>query len=622
MKVLFHIILLTCAASAFSATLFTRELLIGGKGTELRSAGLKLFLPDSVKGVQLKNRQNQIQPLTLIWKNGGEAEFFFNAKSGDRFKLEYLDRQIRSPEAEQKSGLLHYFKEYNGATVNSKEDFSKFWKNSVRTRAGWEKRLYLGFNRLGNANNSLNLYRGFLNIEKPGKYTFHTASTDASFLFIDDRLVASYPGRHWISPAQTGRFKGTIELSKGIHKIEYWHANNQWSYYVIAAISRPGDKKMTILPETAFLPLLPVSCGKLKNADNSNASDLSWNGTGTLDIDGRQMREFTFSDGSKIYRFDGGPFRKNGYTIHPGYHFGAPYVSNQKAKEMLEHAVNQAEQEDIGQNGYRFLADAIPMFRADGISRKFYDLILHKGDSMPQDSVFKFYRAMMMDDDLAAERYGKIEKELKRMLGKNTSHARLELAKLYFYCMDRTADAEREFKQVNYNGLTPAFKREYRLLECDMALFSKGYDEAWNICRKLESATKKMSEREKLEADGSLVSLRNALVTKRYQDAMQYLERVEKLRPEIRLNPELVWLKARFLDALKRSAPAAWHAKAALKMQPAPSTAAGAMLLLGKYKWNRGDKSKASVYFRDILTQFPKSAEALAAEKYLDGGPK
>lgn len=614
MKYLFATFLLLTAFSLSAARLFTKELKIGGEGTEERSAAFTFFIPDRVSGFRLLDRNGGIRPMTVINREGGKLDAFCNARPGETLILEYHDTPVKSPAAEQKSGLLHLYKEFKGNTVNSLEQFQNFWRNSLRMRAGWEKRVYLGGNKLGNTNNSLNLYRGIIRIDKPGTYTFHTASTDASFLLIDGKLIAQYPGRHWIGPAQTGRFKGTVELSAGNHRFEYYHANNQWSYYVIAAYSRSGDKKMTILPESLFLPLLPVTQGPLKNEDGSDAEDFSWKRTGTIDLDGRQMQELTFSNGEVLYCFSPGTFHKNGYTVYLGYHYSAPFVSEKKGREMLFGAMKQDEVKPLDNTGYRFLADAIPVFKMKELSSRFYDRILYFGSRMPKDAVFKFYRTMMMDDDLAAERYEKIEKELNRMLNQSTDHARLELSKLLFYCMDRRGEAEVEFRKINPEKLIPDFLRDYRILEADMALFSRGFDAAMELYRKMESASRKMSEREKLEADGNLVSLRNALITKRFRDATDYLSRVEKSRPEIRLNPEFMYLKSQFLAKQGRPRLAAYYAEAVLKMQPSSQTAAGASLSLARHFLRTGKTEAALRLLNEIRKSYPKSTEAIAAE--------
>lgn len=143
MKYLFATFLLLTAFSLSAARLFTKELKIGGEGTEERSAAFTFFIPDRVSGFRLLDRNGGIRPMTVINREGGKLDAFCNARPGETLILEYHDTPVKSPAAEQKSGLLHLYKEFKGNTVNSLEQFQNFWRNSLRMRAGWEKRVYL-----------------------------------------------------------------------------------------------------------------------------------------------------------------------------------------------------------------------------------------------------------------------------------------------------------------------------------------------------------------------------------------------------------------------------------------------------------------------------------------------
>ncbi len=67
-------------------------------------------------------------------------------------------------------------------------------------------------------------YTGYLDIPAAGKYGFITASQDASFLLIDDKQVASAPGRHGPLRFAIRNVRQDIQLTAGLHKFEYYHA--------------------------------------------------------------------------------------------------------------------------------------------------------------------------------------------------------------------------------------------------------------------------------------------------------------------------------------------------------------------------------------------------------------
>ena len=125
------------------------------------------------------------------------------------------------------------------------------------------------------------------------------------------------------------------------------------------------------------------------------------------------------------------------------------------------------------------------------------------------------------------------------------------------------------------------------------------------------------AQEDTLAADGDLISFRNALLSKRYEDALFYLKRAEGKRPEIRLLPDIMWLKAQLHSSLERPRLAAWHAEAALRMQASPSTSAGAMLFLGRHLLKRGKSDEAIPLLKNVIEKYPKSQEAISAEALL-----
>lgn len=513
--------------------------------------------------------------------------------------------------AEQISGMLHFYRPYGGKIIHLPKEFLAEWKKASPERVEAVEQVYSGGNRLGNANNSLNIYRGFFVAPEKGTYVFHTASTDASFLLIDGKLVASYPGRNGVWKALYGDYKGKIDLEPGVHRFEYYHANSQWSYYAISAMSRPGAKRMNIIPKERFLPFLPVTRGAVRKG-----KDFSWKKTGTIDIDGRQMREVTTSDGRKFYFYSEGSIFIDGFEIPSGYDFAPRMLSDKQSVEMLRSAWDQAKKQAIEENGYRFLASALPMFKMQKEGAEFYRMILREGN-LPPDLTFRFYRTVSMDRELEEEHYEDVAKELEKLMENNGDPARLEYARILFYFLDRRTEAARELKKIDPSSLTGEFQRMYRILEADMSLFEYGYDAALERYNRMDSMTKKMSSRQIIEADGAMVSLRNALITGNHRDATEYLERVERARPEVRLNPEVMFLKSRFLARQNRPRYAAYYAEAVLRMHPTPATAAAALLHLGEYYTGKGKYEIAREYFRRLGEEYPKSREALAAEKIL-----
>ncbi|MCX7423526.1 MAG: PKD domain-containing protein [Planctomycetia bacterium] len=106
------------------------------------------------------------------------------------------------------------------------EEFTKLWSDSVRPHgARYQRRISDGFNPFGSSDDYLSAYRGWLKISAAaaGTYQFCTASNEASFSFLDGKELIHWPGRHTEERGIRGEKNVTIELTAGLHFVEYYH---------------------------------------------------------------------------------------------------------------------------------------------------------------------------------------------------------------------------------------------------------------------------------------------------------------------------------------------------------------------------------------------------------------
>jgi tetratricopeptide (TPR) repeat protein len=97
-------------------------------------------------------------------------------------------------------------------------------------------------------------YKGFFPVDKQGNYSFATISRDDSYLAVDDKLVASWPGKHDVQGGIRGEKKGTVSLEPGIHKLEYFHFG-QWGEMFAAAAWKKPNEELRIMTRTDFVPV-------------------------------------------------------------------------------------------------------------------------------------------------------------------------------------------------------------------------------------------------------------------------------------------------------------------------------------------------------------------------------
>lgn len=91
-------------------------------------------------------------------------------------------------------------------------------------------------------------WRGYVDIQEPGTYTFFTNSDDGSWLYIDDNLIVDNGGFHGKQERQ-----GTIYLTRRIHKISIRYYQGGGSAALDVAWMKEGQTK-TSIPEASLFP--------------------------------------------------------------------------------------------------------------------------------------------------------------------------------------------------------------------------------------------------------------------------------------------------------------------------------------------------------------------------------
>ena len=89
--------------------------------------------------------------------------------------------------------------------------------------ARYQQRIADGYNSFGPSDYYISLYRGWINIPRAGKYQFCTISNEASFSFIDGKELVHWPGRHTVERGIHGEKNASVELTAGLHYVEYYH---------------------------------------------------------------------------------------------------------------------------------------------------------------------------------------------------------------------------------------------------------------------------------------------------------------------------------------------------------------------------------------------------------------
>ncbi|MBI4025215.1 MAG: hypothetical protein HY360_09565 [Verrucomicrobia bacterium] len=210
-------------------------------------------------------------PSQVLWTAEGEpAQVLFDSSGAEKAYYAYpgapsggqpvVGADTNSPPWQPEAGLILETRRHDGVPVESWDQCLKAWSRAgpVYGRS-LAPRIFDGLHRHGPTENIFSCYKGWFEVPKPDAYVFATISTDASFLAVDGRLVAQWPGTHPLHKGRFGQFRGTIDLKAGRHFLEYYNAYGSAKAnqpLVCVTAWQPGTNAlMNIMPVEAFVPV-------------------------------------------------------------------------------------------------------------------------------------------------------------------------------------------------------------------------------------------------------------------------------------------------------------------------------------------------------------------------------
>lgn len=156
-------------------------------------------------------------------------------------------------------GLLLETRQYQECNLNSLESVRQAFESSRPIGGDYVDGVYHSHNPFTLRDAPfLSRYSGTLHLASSGTYGLITSSQDCSFLLIDDKLVASAPGRHGPMRRVKPEDRHDVRLSAGPHKFEYYHAASSPTAMMVAAWEpnptnpKPRRETIQIIPPQAF----------------------------------------------------------------------------------------------------------------------------------------------------------------------------------------------------------------------------------------------------------------------------------------------------------------------------------------------------------------------------------
>ena len=118
--------------------------------------------------------------------------------------------------------------------------------------AGHRANISDSFNPFGDSDYFISIYRGWIRLPSAGRYSFCTASNEASFSFLDGAELVHWPGRHTEKRGERGEKKAEHDLEAGLHHVEYCHEEVLLYSVAFLGYRPPGAPHHVGIPDGLF----------------------------------------------------------------------------------------------------------------------------------------------------------------------------------------------------------------------------------------------------------------------------------------------------------------------------------------------------------------------------------
>lgn len=233
-------------------------------GTERNAAvGMAIVpatgIPPDLARVQIVGPAGPVGSRILWARPGDPLSVLFDASSGaTAFALRVTESAVPDAASEwaPRAGLVLETRARPEGPAESLAQIHTLWQRATNTFGrSLAPQIHDAVHRHGRTQDFLSHYSGWFQAPRDGSYAFATVSCDSSFALIDGRLVASWPGWHGIEGGRHGQHGGRVELKRGPHQVEYWHALRGADFIASLAWMPPGATEFAVMPAGAFAPV-------------------------------------------------------------------------------------------------------------------------------------------------------------------------------------------------------------------------------------------------------------------------------------------------------------------------------------------------------------------------------
>lgn len=203
-------------------------------------------------------------PSAVLWARRGQpVSILFETASGATSYYAYVSAASNPPPRDwrPKAGVILETRRQDRPAFDSRAQFESAWMAATGTYGrGIRSEIFEGVHPYGPPEHFLARFDAWFNVGQAGDYGFATVSDDASFMAIDDKPAAEWPGIHSTDGGRYGEKKTQIPLTPGLHHLRYEVAQGENVYAAIASWRKPGRRYFEVMQPADFEPLARFAC--------------------------------------------------------------------------------------------------------------------------------------------------------------------------------------------------------------------------------------------------------------------------------------------------------------------------------------------------------------------------
>jgi PKD repeat protein len=163
----------------------------------------------------------------VLWYGPGEpvTVLFDSSSNAKQYKIYLGSNWPAMHLPDEKAGVWLETRVGDGKIINNLPDMLQAWNQSTTVLGrAIVPSIFEGGNRFGPQGNLFLHFKGWFELPAPTQLQLAVISVDSSFVLVDGKEVAEWPGAHDWGGGMQGQHQGEADLPAGVHFLDYYNA--------------------------------------------------------------------------------------------------------------------------------------------------------------------------------------------------------------------------------------------------------------------------------------------------------------------------------------------------------------------------------------------------------------